>query len=156
MAFTGQFGKQMPPFDEAVAYWLRKRVVSREEFEALSLAERARAFTAARVFAADKLNAVYNALDAVIRGSGGLREFQDVAREILTRPGQMGLVFNSNVGGAYGAGHLVQAQQARLLRPYGKYVALADARPSHLALHGQVYPLDHPFWLSFWPPWDHN
>lgn len=154
--FQGRFGKDMPPFEEAVAYFRRKlgRILTRQEFDQLEQAEKARAFTAARVVAADQLQDLYDKLLEVVSTGGTLRDFQEVARPILTEPWHLNLVFQQNISGAYGAGHLAQAQQARDMRPYGRYVTGANPRPSHEALNGLVYPLDHPFWLSHWPPWE--
>lgn len=156
--FLGRFGKDMPPFEEAVAYFRGKlgRMLTREEFDQLTAIEKARAFTAARVVAADQLQALYDSLDDIIANGGTLRDFQDVARPLLTRPWHLNLVFQQNVSSAYGAGHLAQAQQAREFRPFGRYITGVNPRPSHRALDGLVYPLDHPFWAAHWPPWDYN
>lgn len=154
--FLGHFGKDMPPFDEAISYFRRKlsHILTREEFDQLEAVEKARAFTAARVVAADQLQALYDVLDKVIAGGGVLRDFQEVARPILTEPWHLNLVFNQNISGAYGTGHLSQAQQAQDLRPYGRYITGPNPRPEHAAPNGMIFPLDHPFWEDHWPPWD--
>ena len=156
--FLGRFGKDMPPFEEAIDYFRAKlgRLLTREEFDRLVAIEKARAFTAARVVAADQLQALYDSLLDIISTGGTLRDFQDVARPTLNRPWHLNLVFQQNVSSAYGAGHLAQAQQAQGLRPFGRYITGVNPRPSHLALNGLVYPLDHPFWQAHWPPWDYN
>ncbi len=156
--FLGRFGKEMPPFEEAVAYFRAKlgHLLTREEFDRLELEEKAKAFTAARVTAAEQLQALYDKLDEVISNGGTLKDFQAVAAPILTEPAHLNLVFQQNISSAYGAGHLAQAQQARELRPYGRYITGVNPRPSHAALNGLVYPLDHPFWAAHWPPWDYN
>lgn len=156
--FQGRFGIEMPPFEEAVAYFRQKlgNLLTREEFDRLALEEKVRAFTAARVVAADDLQKLYDALEAIISSGGILRDFQEVARPILTTPWHLNLVFQQNISSAYGAGHLAQAQQARDLRPYGRYITGVNPRPTHKALDGMVYPLDHPFWAAHWPPWDYN
>jgi uncharacterized protein with gpF-like domain len=158
MEFDGLFGADMPPFEEAVAYFRRKlgNLLTRQQFDELEAAEKARAFTAARVLAADQLQALYDGLLKVIENGGTLRDFREVAAPILTTPWHLDLVFNQNVSGAYGAGHLAQAMQARELRPYGRYITGVNPRPTHKALNGLVYPLDHPFWEEYWPPWDYN
>jgi hypothetical protein len=154
--FLGRFGKDMPPFDEAISYFRRKlgHILTREAFNKLELEEKARAFTAARVIAADQLQALYDSLSGIMSNGGTLRDFQTVARPLLTEPWYLNLVFNQNISGAYGTGHFSQAQQAKDLRPYGRYITGPNPRPEHAALNGLIYPLDHPFWLSHWPPWD--
>lgn len=148
----------MPPFEEAIAYFRRKlgHILTRAEFDQLEAAEKTRAFTAARVVVADQLQALYGSLLGIISSGGTLSDFQEVAQPLLTEPWHLNLVFQQNVASAYGAGHLEQARQARDMRPYGRYIAGANPRPSHEALHGLVYPLDHPFWEAHWPPWDYN
>lgn len=39
-------------------------------------------------------------------------------------------------------------------RPYWQYIAVMDrrVRPSHAILHGKVYPADHEFWATNYPP----
>jgi hypothetical protein len=39
-------------------------------------------------------------------------------------------------------------------RPFWRYVAIKDrrARLTHSALNGKVYPHDHPFWDTYYPP----
>src|SRR4030042_1453082 len=115
--FQGHFEwGDMPPFAEAVAWFLDKEILTREDFNKLA------------------------------------------AEEILTRPWHRETVFRTNVLSSYGAGHWEQAQEIRALRPYARYSAVMDGRtrPSHAALHGLIFPLDHPFWRTYWPPWDYN
>ena len=146
------------PFTEAVEFFLAKGIMTRAEFNALAAAEKARAFTAAWVHAADELQVVYDAVLAALEKGSTLREFVIATEDILTRPWHRETVFRTNVLSAYGRGHWEQAQAARTLRPYARYSAVMDGRtrPRHAALHGVVYPLDHPFWQTYWPPWDYN
>lgn len=146
------------PFAEAVDAFLAKGLVTREEFEAMAREMRAKSFTAAYVHGADELQAVYDACLAAIERGATLREFQAATEDILARPWHRETVFRTNVLSAYGRGHFDQAQTTREHRPYGRYSAVMDGRtrPSHAALHGLIYPLDHPFWRTYWPPWDYN
>ena len=146
------------PFDEAVEFFLAKGIMTRAEFDKLAAAEKVKAFTAAWVHQADELQAVYDAVLAAIEKGTTLREFVKATEDILTRPWHRETVFRTNVLSSYGAGHWEQAQAARTLRPFARYSAVMDGRtrPRHAALHGLVYPLDHPFWQTYWPPWDYN
>jgi SPP1 gp7 family putative phage head morphogenesis protein len=62
-------------------------------------------------------------------------------------------IYRTNVQAAYMAGRWNQAKASARLRPYGQYSAANDSRtrPTHTAVHGMVYPLDHPFWDTWWP-----
>lgn len=156
--FNGHFGADVPPFAEAVQWFLDKGVVSREEFDKISAREKARAFTAARVYGADELQAVYDAVLTAIEKGGTLSDFLAATEGIFRSPWHAETVFRTNILSAYGAGHWEQAQELRDIQPYARYSAVMDGRtrPDHAALHGLVYPLDHPFWLLYWPPWDYN
>jgi SPP1 gp7 family putative phage head morphogenesis protein len=146
------------PFQEAVDYFLAKGIMTRAEFDKLAAAEKVNAFTAAYVHGADELQVVYDAVLAAIEKGKTPRDFVKVTEDILTRPWHRETVFRTNVLSSYGAGHWEQAQATREMRPYARYSAVMDGRtrPRHAALHGLVYPLDHPFWLIYWPPWDYN
>ncbi len=152
--FDGHFGKDIPPFAEAIAWFLDKEIVTKEEFLLLSAEARVKAFTAAYVHAADLLNEVFDSTLKAIELGTTLNDFKKEAGQILTRPWHRETVFRTNVQSAYGAGHWAQAQNVKDLRPYARYSAVMDGRtrPSHAALHGQVYPINHPFWQTYWPP----
>lgn len=146
------------PFQEAVDYFLSKGIMTREEFDRLAWSEKVKAFTAAYVYQADELQRVYDAVLAALANGMTYRDFVKVTEQILTRPWHRETVFRTNVLSAYGRGHWDQAQAVKTLRPYARYSAVMDGRtrPRHAALHGLVYPLDHPFWQLYWPPWDYN
>jgi SPP1 gp7 family putative phage head morphogenesis protein len=156
----GQFlvGEGVPPFEEAVAWFMDKGIVTPDEFEDLSKEMRLKAFTAAYTYGADELLTVYNACLRAIDQGTTLRQFVKETAHILERPWHRETVFRTNVLSAYGRGHWQQAQELKALRPYARYSAVMDGRtrPTHAALHGLIYPLDHPFWQRYWPPWDYN
>jgi SPP1 gp7 family putative phage head morphogenesis protein len=146
------------PFEEAVNFFLGKRIMTRAEFDKLAAAEKAKAFTAAYVCQADELQVVYDAVLAAIDKGQTLSDFVAATEEFLTKPWHRETVFRTNVLSAYGRGHWEQAQDIKALRPYARYSAVMDGRtrPRHVALHGLIYPLDSPFWQLYWPPWDYN
>ena len=146
------------PFDEAVEAFLGKEIMSRPEFDALAKEMRGDAFTAAYVYAADDLQEVYDAVLAALENKSTLADFTAQVGDILTRDWHRETVFRTNMLSAYGKGHWDQAQVTKEMRPYARYTAVMDGRtrPTHAELHGMVYPLDHPFWQEYWPPWDYN
>ena len=152
------FGPEAPPFQEAVDYFLAKQIVPRHEFDDMAAEMRVKAFTAAHVFAADQLQAVYDACGQALQTGQTLADFRKATEGIFARPWHRETVFRTNVLSAYGRGHWEQAQATREARPYARYSAVMDGRtrPRHAALHGLVFPLDHPFWKTYWPPWDYN
>ncbi len=154
----GWLGEGAPSFEEAVEAFLAKQIMPRHEFDQLAARLRARAFTVARVYAADQLQRVYDAVLRAIEQGTTLHDFKREVGDLLTRPWHRETVFRTNVLSAYGKGHYDQAQSSKAVRPYGRYSAVMDGRtrPSHARLHGLVYPLDHPFWQAYWPPWGYN
>lgn len=72
----------------------------------------------------------------------------------LGSPARMRTIFNTQMRTAMMAGHYNNLMAARELRPLWRYVAVLDkkTRPSHGALSNLVFPWDHPFWNSHFPP----
>lgn len=63
-------------------------------------------------------------------------------------------IFRTNMQVAYSAGRYKKMQAVKASRPYWQYIAVMDkrVRPSHAILHEKVYPADHEFWSSNYPP----
>ncbi len=145
------------PFEEAVAAFLARGVVSQAEFEQMSAIMRAKSWTVANVFAADQVQLIYDTLAAAVAKGGTYREFEQATRDILTSPWHRETVFRTNVLSAYGGGHWEQAQATKDSRPYVIYRDTGDGRVrSWHRLGGLVMPLDHPFVRSHWCPWEWN
>ncbi len=55
---------------------------------------------------------------------------------------------------AYARGRWERIERLREAMPWLRYVAVQDARtrPDHLAWHGTILPVDHPFWKTHYPP----
>lgn len=67
---------------------------------------------------------------------------------------RLDLIFRQNVMTAYAAGRWQRQQEAKKERPWLRYSAILDGRtrPAHRALDGMVFPVDDPFWKTFYPP----
>lgn len=147
----------LPP-REALAYWQGKVAVTPEEFKSLSGQARARAFTVSGLSRQDQIAAVQQAIhDAQANGEtlGDFKGRMDAVLEGARLPRwRLENIYRTNVQSAYMAGRYAQMQRTTALRPYWRYVAVADnrSRPDHMALHGLVYPHDHEFWDSYYPP----
>ena len=63
-------------------------------------------------------------------------------------------IYRTNMQSAYMAGRYAQMQTTTKTRPYWRYVAVKDGRtrPTHRAMNGKVFPHDHEFWDSWYPP----
>jgi len=63
-------------------------------------------------------------------------------------------IIESNLRSAYAAGRWKMAQRFKATRPYLRYVAVQDnrTRPLHARWHGTILPVDHPWWMTHFPP----
>jgi len=76
----------------------------------------------------------------------------------LRSPWRLETIFRNNVQTAFNAGRHRQMKANTARRPYWQYDALNDSRtrPEHAAQDGKVYPADHPYWDTWYPPNGHN
>jgi len=150
---------------EALAYWRGKAQVGDAEFASLSQATRNRAFAVNGLAAGDLLNDVYLSLDrALERGESLATWKKGLAAELeklgWTGPGayKANLVYRTNMQAAYQAGRWAQFERTKDALPILVYSAVNDSRtrPTHRAMHGMAFPMDHPFWKRFYPPNGYN
>jgi SPP1 gp7 family putative phage head morphogenesis protein len=159
-AHIESFEAEQDHFDEdfiakASRLFMTKTGMTRAEFDLLDEDMKVRAFTVSYVDTVDRVLEIQKILDKAIADGTTLSKFQEAVTEHLdSHPWHVETVFRTNVQTAYGAAHWERAQELRSLRPYARYTAVMDGRtrPTHRALHGLVYPIDHPFWKMFWPP----
>ena len=153
------------PFEEAIAFFEDKIGMSMAEFKALSDAAKAQAFTVSRVTNMDIIMDVYHAVENAIAEGETLIMFKDRIADIMSARGWEGLapwhletIFRDNTQTAYQAGRYGQMLEQKERFPYWEYDAVNDSRtrPSHGALDGKVYPANHEFWNTWYPPNGHN
>lgn len=146
---------------EAVQYWKSKAPVSAKELQAMDAAARSRAFAVSGLARMDQIGAVQAAIGKAIEDGETLRDFKARIGDVIKDQGWTGTkawrvenIFRTNIQSAYMTGRYQQMQRAAKTRPYWRYSAVMDrrTRPGHRALHGMVYPHDHPFWDQFYPP----
>jgi len=153
------------PYKEAIEYFRKRIVVPPSEFGELAAgvneAAKARAFTIAGVARTDVLLDIHGAIEKAIANGETFWDFRKRIDEIMANSGWAGLsphrldnIFRTNVQTAYMAGRYQQMKQVAKRRPYWQYDAVNDSRtrPSHAAMDGKVYPHDHPFWDTWYPP----
>ena len=157
---TASAPKLGPDFIERAAeLFMAKIGMTRDRFNELDAEMKSRAFTVSYVESLDKVKAIQDLLGKAVQEGTTLGKFRKVVADYLeSTDWHMETVFRTNIQSAYGAARWEAAQRLRSLRPYGRYSAVMDGRtrPTHAELHGLVYPLDHPFWRWYWPPWDYN
>ncbi|SDT99317.1 phage head morphogenesis protein [Pseudomonas yamanorum] len=72
----------------------------------------------------------------------------------LGSPRRLRTIYQTNLQSAYMAGRKANMEESADTHPYWMYIAILDGktRPSHRALHGQVFRHDDPIWAAIFPP----
>jgi SPP1 gp7 family putative phage head morphogenesis protein len=150
--------KPLPP-KEAMAFWADKVPVTKREWKTLEDTAKARAFTVAGLARGDLLDAVHVSMGQVLeQGQTFATWKKSVAAQGLAGLGfsdvRLETIFRTNLQSAYQAGRYAQMRRATEDRPYWRYTAVNDSRtrPTHRGMHGLVYPAEHPFWGTYYPP----
>lgn len=153
--------------EDAVQFLKSKGVVIPADYKQMLAQARARAFSVAGV---TQLNLLQDVLDLLAEATQQGRTFEDFKKELpkrlsesgwintsgepLSTPWRLATIFRTNVQTALMASRYKTLQRVKKSRELWQYVAIQDSRtrPSHAALHGRIYPADHPFWQSHFPP----
>lgn len=153
------------PFEEAIAFFAGKLPMTTAQFYALAGEARQAAFIVSRVISMDVIMDVHKAVATAIDSGETLADFQGRLAEIMESRGWEGLtpwhvetVFRNNIQTAYSTGRYKQMVDQQEAFPYWEYDAVNDAatRPEHAALDGKIFPVDHPFWDTWYPPNGHR
>jgi SPP1 gp7 family putative phage head morphogenesis protein len=150
-------------FDDALRYFLARRLVTPEQFAALSDEARQRSFTASRLASAALIQRCRDLLAASIESGSDYATFASgIVDESITLgiepadPGYLTNVYRTNVVSSYGAGRYRQltSPAVRAARPFVEFRAVMDSRtrPTHASLHRKVFSQDDPDWGRYAPP----
>lgn len=143
-------------FLEALRYAHSKKIVLPDEFYSMDLKTRQMATTVSFLSSLEQVETVIKSLNKTLANGGTFKEFQKLIEEseIILPKHYLDNVFRTNIQSAYGHGRWQQQQRNKAKRPYLMYSAINDSRvrPAHLALNRIVLPIDHPFWLTHYPP----
>lgn len=135
------------------------------------------AFTVAKAMRLDLLSDIRAALETALQDGQTLKQFITNMQPTLESQGWWGqqvivdsegvgelvqlgsprrlkTIYQTNLQSAYMAGRKAEMEQTTETHPYWMYVAILDGktRPSHRALHGQVFRHDDPIWSAIFPP----
>lgn len=147
--------------EEALSFWKKKMKLSPGEFAKLEREAKLMAFAVSGIARGDELNTVYNALAKAIEDGVSFADFKKECAGIFERRGWTGkrawridTIFRTNIQTAYNVGNYQQMMRVKERRPYWRYSAVNDSRtrPAHRAVHGKIFPADHPFWDKWFPP----
>lgn len=151
------------PFDEAIAAFEARRVVSPEEFAAMDEASRADAFTATLLAHETLVQRARDLLLRTLRDGGTFEEFRTA---LTTDEGALGVtpsspayletIYRTNVQMSYGAGRLqlLTSPAVAAVRPYLERRTARDdrVRETHKALEGTLFPQSDPTLCAAYSP----
>ena len=144
--------------DAAIAFWKDRAKLAWPEAKALAEGAKQRAFYVTGLARQDLVNLVSEGIQAALENGETLPQFKERILEAIKAQGwhshRIETIFRTNLQSAYAAGRYKKMQAVKASRPYWQYMAVMDrrVRPSHAVLHEKVYPADHEFWSSNYPP----
>lgn len=166
--------------ESAVAAIMDKAVGPRYQFDYrdMTAAEHAASFVVAKAMRQDVLDILAKGGRTAIAEGRTPKQFIDELTPLLQKAGWWGrqsvtdpvtgevvlaqlgsarrldLIYDTNMRMAHAAGRWERFVKQADLFPYLRYVAVKDdrTRPEHLRWHGTMLPVDHPFWLTHYPP----
>ena len=147
----------VPP-DAAIEFWKWRAKLTDEEAAALGEEAKHRAFYVTGLAKHDLVQLVSDGIEEALKNGETLPRFKERIMAAIQTQGwhdyRIENIFRTNLQTAYAAGRYKKMQAVKASRPYWQYMAVMDkrVRPSHAMLHGKVYPADHEFWASNYPP----
>lgn len=149
------------PMKEAFEFWKNKVHLNPGEFAKLSDEAKLLAFGVSGIAKGDQLTTVFNALQKAIEQGTSFAKFKAECREIFERRGWTGKrdwrvqnIFRTNIQTAYNSGQYKRQKEMADTFPYLQYSAINDrrTRATHKAMDDMVFPIDHQFWNTWYPP----
>ncbi|MBI5634868.1 MAG: phage head morphogenesis protein [Nitrospirae bacterium] len=148
------------PFEEAIAFFSKKILLSPEEYRSLIEALRQLAFTVSGIAEADIIDDIYR---QTLKGLTDGISFNDFKKALIEKvsaawgaaaASRLDTIFRTNIQSAYQAGHYKRQREVASAMPYWQYVAVMDSRtrPGHAAMNGKVFRYDSEFWKKNYPP----
>ena len=143
--------------EAAIDWWKQRAKLTDAEARALTEGARQRAFYVTGLARRDLVQLVSDGIQAALENGETLDSFRERITDAIRAEGwhdrRVGLIFRTNMQSAYAAGRWKKIQAVKASRPYLQYVArMVRTRPSHAILHRLVYPVDHEFWKTNYPP----
>ncbi|MDR1946531.1 MAG: phage head morphogenesis protein [Desulfovibrio sp.] len=148
--------------EAAIAFWAWKSATPYDVVKRMDEGARQRAFYVTALAERDAVQAVKDALAKALENGETLKDFQERIAAEIERQGWKGhrveTVFRNNLQTAYSAGRYAKMRQVKKARPYWQYITVGDerVRPGHAILNGRVFPADHEFWGTNYPPNGHK
>ena len=151
--------------EEAVDYFRRKRILSPKTFNKLTREAKSAAFMVSGIYREDILQSFKSEIADALESGQTQKYVTKQFKDILKGAGHKELgdfhlesIIRSNMQTAYGVGRRKAMEETSDLLPFWEYSAVSDdrTRPTHRALDGIIYPANHEFWNTHYPPWGFN
>ena len=171
-----EFSTKPLQFDEAVAYFSKKKLVPSSDYREIWHLMHARSFTVARSAGFDFLGDIQGALLKATKGQSNFEIFKAEMEPLLRKKGwfqslgmdsvgtadtrrrnrRLWTIYNTNMKTTVSAGRWAQAQrlQNNGVDMYFEYIQTTseNARSEHLLWVGTILPMTHTFWNKAYPP----
>jgi SPP1 gp7 family putative phage head morphogenesis protein len=147
--------------EAAAEFWRSKVQLSPGQFNRLADEVKTLAFGIGGIAKGAELATVFEALQRAMEDGISFGDFKAQCAAIFERRGWTGLsswrvdnIFRTNIQTAYNVGRYRELQEMADSFPYWEYDAVNDrrTRPTHRALDGKVFPANHQFWDTWYPP----
>lgn len=153
-------------YDEAIAFFIRKGVITKDEFIQLTADARRKAFTIAADSREYVLNRVKEMLEAFLSAGGTIEDFRAQMGAFFEKTGvtpknphYLDLVFQNNIQESFARGKDVIYEQAdRAEFPFRQLLTVGDdrVRKEHADIDGFTAPVDDPIWNRLRVPLAHG
>ena len=165
------------PSVEAVAHFRAKGLHVGFDWRDTDAETHLRSFTAAKAMREDVLFTLRTEVDRAIAEGTTFAQFREALeprlqklgwwgrqevtdpltgeiREVEIGPRRLRTIFDTNLRASYARGRWERIERTAEVLPWLRYSAVRDARtrPEHMAWHGTVLRVDHPFWRTHFPP----
>lgn len=148
--------------EAAIAFWASRSAMTAAEMKGLAEDARKRAFYVTGLAERDAVQTVKDAIGEALKNGETLADFKERIKDVIQSQGwhdhRVETIFRNNLQTAYSAGRYQKMQAVKTFRPFWQYYTAGDerVRPPHAVLSELVFPADHPFWDSNYPPNGHK
>ena len=143
-------------FLEALQFARQRNIVLADDFYSLDLNTRQMATTVKLLSSIEQVEQVIKQVNKALSDGSTYADFKKALKDsdIILPDHYLRNVFRTNIQTAYAYGRWIQQYKLKDKRPYLMYVAINDSRvrPAHLAMNRIILHIDHPFWLTWYPP----
>ncbi len=154
------------PFEEMIKDYLKRNIITKDQYKELTQQAKRKAFTVARVDSESIIKKIHGKLKDAMIGSDNYEDLYDKVMEIFESAGispisprHIEVVMRNNLNSQYTDGRFkVFEEMEKSEFPVLQIMAIMDnaVRDTHARLHLYTRPVDDPVWSWLRPPFGHN